>query len=150
MGASSRSPSPITMVPRIGTLSMVLRMASVATWSALWRSPKPMVCAEAMAASSTTRTNSSASSNSSTLPRLLGSEALSTACVAIPPSQCCYVEICLKRARSGDIFPDDQRVNIVRALVSLHRFQVHHVAHYRVVVSNAVAAQDVAGHARAL
>ena len=34
MGASSRSPSPITMVPRMGIESMVLRMASVATWSA--------------------------------------------------------------------------------------------------------------------
>src|SRR5439155_24068138 len=31
MGASSRSPSPITIVPRIGIASMVLRMASVAT-----------------------------------------------------------------------------------------------------------------------
>src|ERR1022692_1414063 len=57
MGASSRSPSPMTMVPRIGTESMVLRMDSVATRSECLRSPIPMVCAQAIAASSTTRKN---------------------------------------------------------------------------------------------
>src|SRR5262245_29381430 len=59
MGASSRSPSPITMVPSMSTVSISLRMASTATWSAYLRSPWPMVRAAAMAALSTTLTNSS-------------------------------------------------------------------------------------------
>src|SRR5690242_5853759 len=71
MGASSRSPSPITMVPRMGTVSMVLRMAVVAFSSASLRSPWPMVWAEAMAAFSTTRRNSSARSLSMFWPKLL-------------------------------------------------------------------------------
>src|SRR5438128_1778184 len=58
MGASSRSPSPMTMVPSMSTLSISLRMASTATWSAYLRSPWPMVRAAAMAARSTTLTNS--------------------------------------------------------------------------------------------
>src|SRR5215470_392890 len=58
MGASSRSPSPMTIMPSICSESMVLRIASTATSSALWRSPKPMVRAAAMAAFSTTRRNS--------------------------------------------------------------------------------------------
>ena len=47
IGASSRSPSPMTMVPRISTSSIVARMASVAAWSAssLW--PRPMWRADA-------------------------------------------------------------------------------------------------------
>src|SRR5579864_8160491 len=51
MGASSRSPSPITMVPRMGTV--------------------PMVWTEAIAAFSTTRRNSSARSLSMFWPKLL-------------------------------------------------------------------------------
>src|SRR5690348_12266580 len=68
MGASSRSPSPMTMVPSISTWSMVLRMASTATSSALWRSPKPMVRAAAMAPFSTTRRNSRLSCSSIVAP----------------------------------------------------------------------------------
>ena len=70
MGASSRSPSPMTMVPRMGIESMVLRMASVATWSESLRSPWPMVCADAMAATSTTRRNRDARSLSMFSPKL--------------------------------------------------------------------------------
>src|SRR4029450_10599843 len=58
MGASSRSPSPITMVPSMSTLSISRRMASTATWSEYLRSPWPIVWAQAMAAVSTTLTNS--------------------------------------------------------------------------------------------
>src|SRR5687767_1881193 len=58
IGASSRSPSPMTMVPSMSTVSMSLRMASTATWSEYLRSPWPMVRAAAMAAFSTTLTNS--------------------------------------------------------------------------------------------
>ena len=54
-----------------GNESMVLRMASVATWSASLRSPCPMVWAEAMAASSTTRRNLSARSLSMLRPKSL-------------------------------------------------------------------------------
>ena len=43
IGASSRSPSPMTMVPSMSTVSMSLRMASTATWSEYFRSPWPMV-----------------------------------------------------------------------------------------------------------
>src|SRR5207302_5418000 len=146
MGASSRSPSPMTMVPRMGTVSMVARMASVATWSALWRSPVPMVCAEAIAASSTTRANSSASSNSITLERFFGT-VLATRWVAIMSSDAAVTW--LKSADSGDVLAQDQRMNIVRTLVCLHRLQIHHVAHHRIIVGNAVCAQDIAGHARA-
>ena len=42
IGASSRSPSPMTMVPRISTSSIVRRMASVAAWSASSFCPRPM------------------------------------------------------------------------------------------------------------
>src|SRR3989442_5859324 len=58
MGASSRSPSPITIVPSMSTLSISLRIDSTATWSEYLRSPWPMVRAAAMAALSTTLTNS--------------------------------------------------------------------------------------------
>src|ERR1700751_5904428 len=66
MGASSRSPSPMTMVPSICTASMVLRIASTASSSALWRSPNPMVRAAAIAPFSTTRKNSRLSCSSMT------------------------------------------------------------------------------------
>ena len=62
IGASSRSPSPMTMVPAMSVSSIVWRMASVAARSASTRSPRPMNRADAMAAASVTRTISSASS----------------------------------------------------------------------------------------
>ena len=64
IGASSRSPSPITMVPSIGTESISWRIASTAAWSEPCRSPWPMVCAQATAACSTTRRKSSDRSES--------------------------------------------------------------------------------------
>ena len=54
IGASSRSPSPMTMRPRIGTASIFSRIASTATWSEYFRSPCPIVRAAAMAAASHT------------------------------------------------------------------------------------------------
>src|SRR6185312_3593176 len=71
MGASSRSPSPITILPRIGMESMVRRMDSTATLSDNSRSPRPMVRAQAMAAFSTTRRNLGARSLSMFSPKLL-------------------------------------------------------------------------------
>ncbi len=64
IGASSRSPSPITMVPSICSESIVLRIASTATSSARCRSPNPIVRAAAIAPFSTTRKNSKLSSAS--------------------------------------------------------------------------------------
>src|SRR5207253_7255021 len=64
IGASSRSPSPITIVPSISTESIVLRIASTATSSAWCRSPNPIVRAAAIAAFSTTRKKSRLSCSS--------------------------------------------------------------------------------------
>src|SRR6184192_1449616 len=58
MGASSRSPSPMTTVPRVAIASISLRIDSVATWSACRRSPCPIVRAQATAATSHTRRKS--------------------------------------------------------------------------------------------
>ena len=58
IGASSRSPSPITTVPSIGSLLSSRRMASTAAWSAAFSSPRPRRRAEATAARSVTRTSS--------------------------------------------------------------------------------------------
>jgi hypothetical protein len=68
IGASSRSPSPMTMVPAMSASSMVRRIASVAAWSASSRMPRPMNRADAIAAASVTRTISSASSCSMANP----------------------------------------------------------------------------------
>src|ERR1039458_1673438 len=63
MGASSRSPSPMTMVPSMAMVSRHWRMDSTAAWSAVLGSPMPMVRAEAMALSYTTRRTSREGSN---------------------------------------------------------------------------------------
>ena len=54
IGASSRSPSPMTMVPFISISSIAARIASVASLSAPMRSPRPITRALAMAAISVT------------------------------------------------------------------------------------------------
>src|SRR2546427_23099 len=59
MGASSRSPSPMTMVPRMCRSLKALRIASTAAWSASFSSPRPITRAEAIAAASVSRTASS-------------------------------------------------------------------------------------------
>src|SRR5260370_3765998 len=59
MGASSRSPSPMTMVPRMCSSLNAFRIASTAAWSAAFSSPRPIRRAEAMAAASVSRTASS-------------------------------------------------------------------------------------------
>ena len=64
IGASSRSPSPITILPANSISSIVRRIASVAAASASSFSPRPMNRADASAAASVTRTISSASSSS--------------------------------------------------------------------------------------
>src|SRR3954469_16120138 len=59
IGASSRSPSPITTVPSIGSLLSSRRMASTAAWSAAFSLPWPRSRAAETAARSVTRTISS-------------------------------------------------------------------------------------------
>ena len=71
IGASSRSPSPITIVPAMSVSSIARRIASVAARSASSRSPRPMKRADAIAAASVTRTISSASSCSINRPLAL-------------------------------------------------------------------------------
>src|SRR5215472_926652 len=56
IGASSRSPSPITTVPSIGSLLSSRRMASTAAWSACFSLPCPRSRAADTAARSVTRT----------------------------------------------------------------------------------------------
>ncbi len=66
IGASSRSPSPITTVPSIGRLFSSRRMASTAAWSAAFSLPWPRRRAAATAARSVTRTSSRVSIRSMT------------------------------------------------------------------------------------
>ena len=49
---------------------------------------------------------------------------------------------------SGEVLAENQSVNVMRSLVRFDRFQIHHVAHDRVVLCDAVGAQDVARHPR--
>ena len=65
IGASSRSPSPITTVPWIGSLLSSRRIASTAAWSAAFSLPRPRRRAAETAARSVTRTISSDSMRSS-------------------------------------------------------------------------------------
>ena len=50
MGASSRSPSPMTTVPSIGSMLSAARIASTAAWSAAFSSPRPIRVEAAIAA----------------------------------------------------------------------------------------------------
>jgi len=60
IGASSFSPSPMTMTPSMATDASTTRMASVAAPSADSFSPRPIQRAAARAAASVTRTSSMA------------------------------------------------------------------------------------------
>src|SRR4051812_37054544 len=65
IGASSRSPSPITTVPSIGSTLKAARIASTAAWSASCSLPRPIWAKAAIAAASVTRTASNAKARSS-------------------------------------------------------------------------------------
>src|ERR1700738_2153908 len=67
IGASSRSPSPITIVPWIGNLLSSRRIASTAAWSAAFSLPWPRSLAAETAARSVTRTISSVRMRSSNI-----------------------------------------------------------------------------------
>src|SRR6516164_6711041 len=60
IGASSRSPSPMTTVPAIDRLLSAPLIASTAAWSAAFSSPRPIQREADSAAASVTRTASSA------------------------------------------------------------------------------------------
>src|SRR3954466_4702002 len=68
IGASSRSPSPMTMVPRMFSWLNAFRIASTAAWSASFSSPRPITRADAIAAASVSRTASSPMFLSISLP----------------------------------------------------------------------------------
>src|SRR3990170_1771089 len=68
IGASSRSPSPITTRPLNWTALKALRIAWTAAWSAATLSPRPISLAAARAAASVTRTTSSARFRSTSPP----------------------------------------------------------------------------------
>ena len=59
MGASSRSPSPMTTTPAMSNIFNCVRMALTAAWSAAFSSPRPMSLTEARAACSATRASPS-------------------------------------------------------------------------------------------
>src|ERR1700716_4164975 len=68
MGALSRSPSPMTIVPRIFRRLSSSRIDSTATWSEYFRLPYPIVRAAAMAAFSVTRRKPISRLDSMSLP----------------------------------------------------------------------------------
>lgn len=55
----------------------------------------------------------------------------------------------LKRAFARKMLAEDQRVNLMRPLVSVDRFEVTHVTHNRVLARDPVRAQNAASRARA-
>src|SRR5690349_9928449 len=67
MGASSRSPSPMTTVPHSGSSFSAMRIASTAAASAASLSPRPIHFDAAIAAASVTRTISRTRTRSRTL-----------------------------------------------------------------------------------
>ena len=52
-----------------------------------------------------------------------------------------------KRLQAGDRAPEDERVNIVRALVRIHRFEIGEVAHDAECGRNPIGAEHVARQA---
>jgi hypothetical protein len=51
---------------------------------------------------------------------------------------------------ASEMLAKNQRVNVMRSLVRLHRFQIHHVTHDWVLIGDAVRTEEVAGPAGAL
>src|SRR5687768_11438608 len=60
----------------------------------------------------------------------------------------CYTDSDTERVQARDVPPHDEHVNVVRALVSVDRLEIHHVAHDGVLVHDAGRAQDVTRLAR--
>src|SRR5208282_4282982 len=55
-----------------------------------------------------------------------------------------------ERVNPGNASSDNQRVNIVRALVGLYAFEVHQVPHDRIIVGHSVCSQNISRRPRAL
>src|SRR5688572_16910895 len=128
----------MTMVPSMSTVSMSLRIASTATWSEYFRSPWPMVRAQAMAAFSTTLTNSRKRSSRciSLLASALERRQLDAAGAVLPVAE--------RVVRLHDL------VDLARAFVDHGRLAVPVEAADGIFVGVAVAAVDldrVAGRA---
>ena len=51
-----------------------------------------------------------------------------------------------KSLYAGLCATENQRVNIMRSLVSVHHFEIEHVAHDAIFITDAIAAQHIAGH----
>src|ERR1700690_1310694 len=49
----------------------------------------------------------------------------------------------LERVNPGHASPNNQRMNIMRALIRLHRLQIHQMPHDRVIISHAVGPQNI-------
>src|ERR1700693_5598540 len=47
------------------------------------------------------------------------------------------------RGNTGNALADDQAMNVVRALVGVHRFEIVHVAHDAVIVDDAIGAPKI-------
>src|SRR5215475_2063823 len=54
---------------------------------------------------------------------------------------------CVDASHAGT---DDESVNIVCTFVGLHGLEIHHVPHDRIVICDAVRAQNITGHAGTL
>src|SRR5271170_7239736 len=55
-----------------------------------------------------------------------------------------------KRRDARHVLPNNQRVNVMGALVRLHRLKIHHVPHDGVLVRNARRSKNVPRHPRTL
>jgi hypothetical protein len=49
----------------------------------------------------------------------------------------------LERVNAGHAVPNDQGMDVVRTLVGLYRFEVHHMAHDGILVRYSVSAQNI-------
>jgi hypothetical protein len=47
---------------------------------------------------------------------------------------------------SGDLLPDDERVDLMRAFIGIGGLEVHHMSEGLVVIENAVGAQNLPAH----
>ena len=130
----------MTIVPSIGTVSITWRIASTATWSDLWRSPCPIVCAHAMAACSTTRRNSSERSES--IQRLRRSSRL--------PYGGSSQRVGRSVAIAEQVVGLHQLVNLARAFVDDRALAVAEEAPDRILVRVAVRAVNLHGVAGGL
>src|SRR5262245_22564067 len=129
----------------MGTESISLRIASTATWSDLCRSPWPMVCAQAIAARSTTRRKSSDKSSADVEASWSG---LVTVLVAIMTPRWQLTPRRLIVPVTEQVVGLHDLVNLARPLVDDRALAVPIEAAHRVLVRVAVGAVNLHGVAR--